>query len=155
MLDVRQSVLFMRVVSLRKACSTLQRSAADTLSSRALKYARASYSFLGSFCAAKRWLPWLLLSVLLCATSPNTLGGQPCRCASFDQPLEGTPSSDAHAGFPSHRQASLRPTNGCQRCVEHLVASCPILSFLRSLVRRHQRPWGCFTSTQHCTQALY
>jgi len=42
MLDVRQSVLFMRVVSLRKDCSTLQRSAADSLSSRALEY--ASYS---------------------------------------------------------------------------------------------------------------
>jgi len=44
----------------------------------------------------------------LCATS-LLLAAPPCRCAPFDQPLEGI--SDALAGSPSHRK-----TNGCQLC---------------------------------------
>jgi hypothetical protein len=40
----------------------------------------------------------------LCATSLNLLAAPPCRCAPFDQPLEGI--SDALAGSPSRRKCA-------------------------------------------------
>lgn len=77
----------------------------------------------------------------LCATSPLSL-----------RPIRSAGARDGDA--PSHRKVVLRLTNDCQRWFEDLVASCPILSFLRSLARRHQRPWGGFTRTEAAESSI-